>query len=172
MAAFDETFDWVVVGNGAGSMSSALVMRKVGKSVVILEKSPWAGGTTAKSGGVMWIPNNRFMRAAGDADSAEAAITYLDAAAATDPGEAPGTSRERRLAYVQEAPKMIDFLVDQGVKMERTADFWPDYYDELPGGCKPPAACRPSYSTLTNWASGRPSCVLASSQFRPGSMRA
>jgi len=136
MAAFDETFDWVVVGNGAGSMSSALVMRKAGKSVLVLEKSAWAGGTTAKSGGVMWIPNNRFMRAAGDKDSAEAAITYLDAAAATDPGEAPGTSRERRLAYVQEAPKMIDFLVDQGLKMERTADFWPDYYDELPGGCK------------------------------------
>jgi 3-oxosteroid 1-dehydrogenase len=136
MGAFDETFDWVVVGNGAGSMSSALVMRHAGKSVVILEKSPWAGGTTAKSGGVMWIPNNRFMREAGDHDSAEAAIAYLDAAAATDSGDAPGTSHERRLAYVQEAPRMIDFLVDQGVKLERASDFWPDYYDELSGGCK------------------------------------
>ena len=136
MAAFDETFDWVVVGNGAGSMSSALVMREAGKSVVILEKSPWAGGTTAKSGGVMWIPNNRFMRAAGDKDSTEAAIDYMDAVVATDPGAAPGTSRERRLAYAHEAPKMIDFLVDQGLQFERSADFWPDYYDELPGGCK------------------------------------
>ena len=136
MAAFDETFDWVVVGNGAGSMSSALVMRQAGKSVLILEKSPFAGGTTAKSGGVMWIPNNRFMRDAGEKDSAEAAIAYLDACAATDSGDAPGTSHERRLAYVQRSPRMIDFLVGQGVKLERATDFWPDYYDQLPGGCK------------------------------------
>ncbi len=39
MAQFDETFDWVVVGSGAGSMASALVMKTAGKSVVILEKS-------------------------------------------------------------------------------------------------------------------------------------
>jgi 3-oxosteroid 1-dehydrogenase len=84
----------------------------------------------------MWIPNNRFMREAGDSDSVEAAIAYLDAVTATDPNDAPGTSRERRLAYVQEAPRMIDFLVDQGLKLERASDFWPDYYDELPGGCK------------------------------------
>jgi 3-oxosteroid 1-dehydrogenase len=136
MSGFDETFDWVVVGNGAGSMSSALVMRHAGKSVVILEKSPWAGGTTAKSGGVIWVPNNRFMRQAGVEDSAEAAARYLDAAAATDPGDAPGTSPEKRRAYVNEAPRMIDFLVDRGVKLERAATYWPDYYDELPGGCK------------------------------------
>jgi len=47
MAGFDETFDWVVVGSGAGSMSSALVMRKAGKSVVILEKTKFVGGSTA-----------------------------------------------------------------------------------------------------------------------------
>ena len=53
MADFDETFDWVVVGSGAGSVSSALLMKRAGKSVVILEKSDKFGGTTAKSGGVM-----------------------------------------------------------------------------------------------------------------------
>jgi 3-oxosteroid 1-dehydrogenase len=136
MAGFDETFDWVVVGSGAGSMSSALVMCKAGKTVLVLEKEPVLGGTTAKSGGVMWIPNNRFLKAAGEQDSAEAAITYLDAVTAKEGGEAPGTSREKRLAYVDEAPKMIDFLVDQGVALERGPAFWPDYYDDLPGGCK------------------------------------
>ena len=134
MSGFDETFDWVVVGNGAGSMSSALVMRHAGKSVVILEKSAWAGGTTAKSGGVIWVPNNRFMNAAGVKDSAEAAIAYLDAV--QDGADAPGTSHEKRLAYVTQSPKMIDFLVEKGVKLERATDYWPDYYDELPGGCK------------------------------------
>ncbi|MBJ7441820.1 MAG: FAD-binding protein [Sphingopyxis sp.] len=136
MAGFDETFDWVVVGSGAGSMISALVMRHADKSVVILEKTAWAGGTTAKSGGVMWIPANRFMLADGEQDSADAAMTYLDALQELDGTPAPGTSREKRLAYVTQAPRAIDFLVDKGVALQRGATFWPDYYDELPGGCK------------------------------------
>ena len=51
MPQFDETFDWVVIGSGAGSMSSALMMRKAGKSVVILEKGQWVGGTTCNEPG-------------------------------------------------------------------------------------------------------------------------
>ncbi len=132
MSGFDETFDWVVVGSGAGSMASALVMRRAGKSVLILEKTAFIGGTTAKSGGVIWVPNNRFMQAEGVADSAEAGITYLDAVAE----DVPGTSREKRLTYVVESAKMIDFLEDQGVALERASQYWPDYYDDLPGGCK------------------------------------
>ena len=132
MSQFDETFDWVVVGSGAGSMASALVMRQAGKSVLILEKTPFVGGTTAKSGGVIWVPNNRFMAQAGVADSAEAGIAYLDAVCE----DLPGSSHEKRLAYVQEAPRMIDFLVEQGVALERASEFWPDYYDEAQGGCK------------------------------------
>jgi succinate dehydrogenase/fumarate reductase flavoprotein subunit len=58
-----ETFDFVVVGSGGGSMCAALVLRAAGKSVLILEKAELVGGTTATSGGVMWIPNNRFMKA-------------------------------------------------------------------------------------------------------------
>ncbi len=133
MAEFDETFDWVVVGSGAGSMSSGLLMRQAGKSVVILEKSPYVGGTTCKSGGVMWIPNNPFMDPG--EDSTEQGITYLDKVVG-DTSDAPGTTHEKRLAYVVEGPKMVEFLVRQGVQLERGSHFWPDYYDELPGGCK------------------------------------
>ena len=136
MADFDETFDWVVVGSGAGSFSSALVMRQAGKSVLILEKTEFAGGTTAKSGGVMWIPANQFMADDGDADNVEDALAYLDALQELDGGEAPGTSPEKRRAYVTEARKAVDFLVRQGVRLRRGPAFWPDYYDELPGGCK------------------------------------
>ena len=53
MGNFDEVFDWVVVGSGAGSMVSGLVMRRAGHSVAICEKTPYIGGTTAKSGGVI-----------------------------------------------------------------------------------------------------------------------
>ena len=132
MSRFDETFDWVVVGSGAGSMASALVMRGAGKSVAILEKTALVGGTTAKSGGVIWVPANRFILADGEADSVAAGIAYLEAVCE----DLPGSSREKRAAYVTQATRMIDFLVAQGIELERGSDFWPDYYDELPGGCK------------------------------------
>ena len=67
----DETYDFVVVGSGGGSMCAGLVMRQAGKSVLILEKTDLIGGSTAKAGGVMWIPNNRFMKRAGVPDSFE-----------------------------------------------------------------------------------------------------
>jgi len=133
MADFEETFDWVVVGSGGGSMASGLLMRKVGKSVLILEKSEFAGGTTAKSGGVIWMPNNPFMDPG--EDSLEKAIAYLDAVVGDDE-DTPGTSPEKRRTYVIEGSRMIEFLVREGVALERCSVFWPDYYDELPGGCK------------------------------------
>jgi 3-oxosteroid 1-dehydrogenase len=151
MDSFDETFDWVVVGSGAGSMTSALVMRRAGKSVLVLEKTPFVGGTTAKSGGVIWVPNNCFMREAGEQDSEEAAIRYLDAVCE----DLPGSSHEKRLVYVGQAHRMIDFLVDQGVAMERASSFWPDYYDEAPGGCKTSRTVTARYfdkKELGDWA--------------------
>jgi 3-oxosteroid 1-dehydrogenase len=132
---FDEAFDFVVVGSGGGSMCSALFMRSVGRSVVILEKTNLIGGSTARSGGVMWIPNNRFMAEDGVEDSLEKAITYLDATAGLSQ-DAPGASTERRRTYAAEAPKMVDFLVSQNIKLRRIA-YWPDYYDERPGGSAP-----------------------------------
>lgn len=132
MESFDEIFDFVVIGSGGGSMCSALVAREAGKSVLILEKTPLIGGTTARSGGVMWIPNNRFMKRDGVIDSLELATTYLDSVVG-DHDDTPGASRERRRTYLQEGPNMVDFLVEQGVKLNRIS-YWPDYYDENPGG--------------------------------------
>jgi 3-oxosteroid 1-dehydrogenase len=131
----EETFDFVVIGGGGGSMAAALLMRALGKSVVILEKTDLVGGTTARSGGVMWIPNNRFMREAGIEDSAEKANAYLDAVIGDDPN-ALGATPARRRAYVDQAPKMLEFLIGQGLKFRRIPS-WPDYYDHLPGGSIP-----------------------------------
>jgi 3-oxosteroid 1-dehydrogenase len=132
MGHFDETHDFVVVGSGGGSMCAGLVMRAAGKSVLILEKTDLIGGTTARSGGVMWIPNNRFMKRDGVPDSHESALAYLDSVIGDDPAN-KGATRERRIAYLSEGPRMIDFLVDQGIKLTRVS-YWPDYYDEQPGG--------------------------------------
>ncbi|HKY91832.1 MAG TPA: FAD-binding protein [Nevskiaceae bacterium] len=123
----NETYDFVVVGSGGGAFCAALVLRAAGKSVLILEKTALLGGTTATSGGVLWIPNNRFMKAAGIADSADAANAYLDAVVGDRPDQ-PGASRERRRTYVDQAPRMIDFLCEQGVHLRRIPS-WPDYYD-------------------------------------------
>ncbi len=132
MSSFDEVQDWVVVGSGAGSMCSGLVMKSAGKSVLILEKTDLVGGTTARSGGVMWIPDNPFMKRDGVEDSYDQALTYLDHAVGRQ-NDAPAATRERRITYLQQAPKMLDFLMGQGIPFNRVG-YWPDYYDELPGG--------------------------------------
>jgi len=129
-----QSFDFVIVGSGAGSMCAALVLRKAGKRVLVLEKTALVGGTTAISGGVMWIPANRYMKQAGIEDSAEQATAYLDAVIGERP-DMPGACRERRLAYVEQAPRMIDFLAEQGLKFRRIPS-WPDYYD-APGASVP-----------------------------------
>jgi 3-oxosteroid 1-dehydrogenase len=131
----DETFDFVVVGSGGGSMCAGLVMRKAGKDVLILEKTDLVGGSTARAGGVLWVPNNRFMKAEGVDDSYEKATAYLDAVVG-DNEDTPGATRERRQAYIRQAPEMIDFLVGQGIKMRRVP-YWPDYYDDRAGGSEP-----------------------------------
>ena len=132
MASFDETFDFVVAGSGGGSMCAGLVMRQAGKSVLILEKTPLIGGATARSGGVMWIPNNRFMKQEGVEDSFDKAMTYLDSVAGNQ-ADAPGATRERRETYVREAPQMIEFLIGQGIKLRR-GPYWPQPEIWLGGG--------------------------------------
>ncbi len=131
MANFDETFDFVVVGSGGGSMCAGLVCRQAGKSVVVLEKTDLLGGSTARAGGVMWIPNNRFMKRDGVEDSFEKGATYLDAVVG-DHDDTPGATKERRHAYLREAPEMLEFLIGKGIQFNR-APYWPDYYTNSPG---------------------------------------
>ena len=58
----NETYDVVVIGSGAGGMSTAITAKKNNLSVAIIEKEPVFGGTTAFSGGVLWIPGNRHAK--------------------------------------------------------------------------------------------------------------
>ncbi len=131
----NENFDFVVVGSGGGAFSAALTLRAAGKSVVVLEKLDKVGGTTAVSGGVMWIPNNRYMKEAGVSDSREQAIEYMDAVIG-DSEDTPGTSHARREKYVDASVEMLEFLVGQGLRFRRIPS-WPDYYpgpgESVPG---------------------------------------
>jgi len=131
----NETYDFVIVGSGGGSMCAALVMLGEGKSVLVLEKTHLLGGTTAISGGVMWIPDNRFMKQEGVEDSRERAVAYMDAILG-DRDDTPGASRSRRRVYAEEAANMVDFLVSEGIRLRRLPS-WPDYYaapgESVPG---------------------------------------
>ncbi len=130
----NESFDFIVVGSGGGSMCAALLLLGEGKSVVVLEKTDLLGGTTAISGGVMWIPDNRFMKQEGVEDSCERAVAYLDAVLG-DREDTPGASPSRRRVYAEEARNMIDFLVSEGIRLRRLPS-WPDYHD-APGESVP-----------------------------------
>lgn len=135
MSNFDESFDFVIAGSGAGSMAAALYLRSVGVRVLILEKTALVGGSTARSGGVMWIPNNPFMARDGIEDSYENAAAYLEAVTGGQ-DDAPAATPQRRRVFLTEAPRMLDFLLAQGIELDRPS-YWPDYYDEAPGGSIP-----------------------------------
>src|SRR3546814_24624 len=81
MDAWDETWDFVIVGSGAASIVASLVMQKAGKRPLVLEKTEQVGGSTALSGGVLWVPNNVYELQAGVPDTPEKAAAYLDACA-------------------------------------------------------------------------------------------
>jgi 3-oxosteroid 1-dehydrogenase len=129
MAAREETYDFVIVGSGGGSAPAALVMKEAGKRVLIIEKEPMIGGTSAFSGGVIWIPNNHILNAAGGADSPERSRTYLDAVVG-EPG--PASTPARKEAFIREGAEMVRFLERKGMKFGLAR--WPDYYDDYPGG--------------------------------------
>lgn len=74
---WSETTDLVVVGAGAAGLSAAVTAASAGARVVLLEKAERPGGTTAKSGGSTWIPNNSRMAAQGQVDDRPAALRYI-----------------------------------------------------------------------------------------------
>jgi 3-oxosteroid 1-dehydrogenase len=128
---WDARFDFVILGSGAGSVPASLVVQGRAKSALIIEKAATIGGSTAISGGVLWIPNNPVELRAGVRDSYELSKTYLDACAGP---YAPGSTAARRHAFLTEGPKMVEFLERAGMRFIH-ARGWPDYHEnELPGG--------------------------------------
>jgi 3-oxosteroid 1-dehydrogenase len=121
--AESDTFDVVVVGSGAAGATAALRLADLGLKPLIIEKAQKFGGTSAVSGGVMWLPNHRLDGDQGD--SRESALEYLDSII-TKP-----VDRERLEAFVDTAPEMIHYVKGTGVEVVVAA--WPDYEALKPG---------------------------------------
>ena len=116
-----ERYDMVVVGSGAAGVLAALRGVEQGLSVLVVEKAQKFGGTSATSGGVLWVPNNQLT--AND-DSREASFEYIDSLLRDE------VQRDRLETYVDESPKMINFLVSLGVPLMQAQ--WPDYFQTAP----------------------------------------
>ena len=116
-----ESYDVIVVGSGAAGAVAALRAKELGLSVLIVEKAHKYGGTSATSGGVLWVPNNQLTP---NDDSREKTFTYIDSLL-----RGP-VQRDRLEAYVDEAPKMANFLKSTGVPLVQA--MWPDYFADAP----------------------------------------
>ncbi|WP_039801515.1 3-oxosteroid 1-dehydrogenase [Nocardia araoensis] len=122
-------FDVVVVGSGAAGMTAALTAAYRGLSVTLIEKSRAFGGSTARSGGGIWIPNNPVLQSEGVPDSPELARTYLAAVV----GDRVPEARQR--AFLERGPEMMRYLGARSRYWEFVYDRgYSDYHPEFPGG--------------------------------------
>ncbi|WP_344477238.1 3-oxosteroid 1-dehydrogenase [Nonomuraea monospora] len=121
-------YDVVVIGAGAAGMTAALTAAKRGLSTVVIEKAPTFGGSAARSGAGIWIPNNEVILAAGVQDTPAKAATYL---ARVVGGTVPV---ERQQAFLSAGPAMLSFVMRNSPLRFRFMDGYSDYYPELPGG--------------------------------------
>ncbi|MDB5730683.1 MAG: 3-oxosteroid 1-dehydrogenase [Variovorax sp.] len=126
-----QDFDVIVVGSGAGALLAAIRASDEGLKALVVEKAPLAGGTSAISGGGIWIPDNHDMPKAGLRDSIDVAFGYVKACAK---GLA---SDDRVLAYVETARHMARYLAQIGIPyrcMPHYSDYYPAIEGALPGG--------------------------------------
>lgn len=125
---WDHTVDLLIVGSGAGAMATAICAHDGGASTLLIEKTHLYGGSSAMSGGSLWIPNNHLMAAAGVGDSREDALSYLKAITRGDVPE------EKLRAYVDTAPEMLKVLSEKTHLNMQSMLTYTDYYPEEPGG--------------------------------------
>jgi 3-oxosteroid 1-dehydrogenase len=124
-----ETFDVVVIGTGAAGLTAAVIASESGaRDVGVFEKADLVGGTTAWSGGQIWIPNNPHMAEHGIADSREKAITYIMSLSRDM------LDQDLIEAYVDAGPEMIRLLEERTPLQFYAVPGMPDYHPEFPGG--------------------------------------
>lgn len=124
----EEEYDVLVIGTGASGMSAAVTAAHEGLKVLVVDKAPLFGGTTARSGGWLWIPGTKLAKEQGIQEPAGAARAYLQHEATTHFDAA------RVDAFVENGPKAIDFFTEKTCVQFDMPPVFPDYHAEAPGG--------------------------------------
>ncbi|CAN5735727.1 FAD-binding protein [soil metagenome] len=137
--AWDRETDVLVVGSGGAGYTTALFAQRLGHEALILEKADRIGGTTLKTGGWYWVPNNSLMRALGHEDSREDAIRYmarLSRPTLYDPEDArfglPEDEHALIAAFYDHGAAAIDTLGEMGALASAIGADVPDYYAQIP----------------------------------------
>jgi 3-oxosteroid 1-dehydrogenase len=118
----------IIAGSGAAGLVAAITAARCGLRPVVLEKADVWGGTTAMSGGSLWIPGHPLMARNGVPDDLVAARAYLDSHISQ---AGPAASTARRDAFIASGPEMVSFLADNGFEWDFSP--FPDYYPEQEG---------------------------------------
>lgn len=125
---WDLEADVVVLGTGGAALTAALSAHDHGAGrVVILERSGMVGGTTAMSGGMLWIPMNHHAEEYGVTDSWDDVVTYLDT---LSPGLLDPDTLE---AFLVAGPEMIRYFADKTPVRLHVFQNFPDYQPTVPG---------------------------------------
>lgn len=127
---WDHEVDYLVAGTGVAGLSAAITAKLNGLDTLVVESMEKWGGTTAISGGGLWVPNNPLMISDGEQDTPEKAFDYLKS---TIGDLGTWTSDERKWAFINSIPSYVNMLSDQGIKWARAKNY-PDYYPDLPSG--------------------------------------
>jgi len=123
----EQEFDTIVVGSGAGAMTAALVAAKSGMSVLIVEKAKTYGGTSATSGGGLWIPCNHLMPGVGIEDNHADAMAYMTALTGDD---VPVANVE---SFVRNGERMLRWMSENTEARFIAMAEYADYYQHIPG---------------------------------------
>ena len=122
--------DVLVVGSGAAGMTTAITAHHFGADVLVVEKADAFGGTTARSGGWLWVPGNSLASRAGVNDPLDDARTYIQHAAGNHFDAA------RVTAFLDHAGAMVDFLEAHSEVRFNFGSSYPDYHPDHPGGAE------------------------------------
>lgn len=136
--AQDATVDLLIIGAGTG-MAAALAAHEQGLQTLVIEKTSFVGGSTARSGGAFWVPANKTLLASGSTDTLQKAETYLNAVVGNDAPKA------RWKSFLDHGSDAVDMLLRTTPMKFFWAKGYADYHPEKPGGdpvgrsceCKP-----------------------------------